>query len=249
MRRVVRTVLVIQLIALPFCLIPALASAGGQVQGQGRANSLEGGSWSMQFGITDELGLKPFNGMSVSLKRHTSARSAFRLGLNVGFDFGDGDSDQVIAEADTATNATDSNGDSNSQLVQVDLLYMRYPKPGSSVNLFLGTGPLFRYSRSEANSEISSLEPGYVYRRTSEKWSRSWQIGVLGVGGVEWFATRAISFHAEYRAAVAYSKSESDSKTDYVYSDRPSAHLVGSSSGSTWDFHGTSLAFGVSLYF
>jgi opacity protein-like surface antigen len=248
MRTPIRIALAIQLLALPFCLVPPLASAGTEAEGQGaRANSLEACSWSMQFGITDEIGLKPFGGMSISLKRHTSPRSAYRLGVNLGLDFDDTESDLVDVRADTVNYDSGDNRNANAQLVQVDLLYMRYPNPEANLTLFVGAGPLFRYSRSETERDRSYTSQGSAIREISDQWSRSWKVGVLGAGGVEWFATKVISFHAEYRASLSYGGSKT--KSEVRRPTDPTYYRKSGGSGTSWDFHGVAVTFGVSLYF
>jgi hypothetical protein len=68
----------------------------------------------------------------------------------------------------------------------------------------------------------------------------------LGLAGAEWFATRTISLHAEYRASAYYSWRE-DKKEYQTPGEDP---IVRSTSSGRWFFGGGgSVLFGLSLYF
>jgi opacity protein-like surface antigen len=88
---------------------------------------------------------------------------------------------------------------------------------------------------------------GEPFTENRNQFSRTWKIGALGVAGVEWFATKGVSFHAEYRSSLRYGKTKQESLTDRP-SD-PSYYRKDESTTSSWDFQGVAVTFGVSLYF
>ncbi|MCK4329861.1 hypothetical protein KAX02_08460 [candidate division WOR-3 bacterium] len=212
-----------------------------------RDNSLHAGSWSFQFQLEDDIGLKPFNSMIISFKRHTSRHSAFRVGLDLDIDFDDSDYDTRIEESDTNITIGEERVDKNSQRIELDLEYLNYPNAGSNINMFWGVGPLISYSRSRQERErIYSYDSG-VSITTGDRYSSSWSLGVLGMAGVEWFATRSISFHAEYRASAAYYRSKIE-QVDVDYNDQI-RRIEAETFRDGWDFHGVKVIMGISLYF
>ena len=46
-------------------------------------NSLKPGTWSVQFGISSNFTLTNYNGYNISLKRHSTDRQAWRLGIQL----------------------------------------------------------------------------------------------------------------------------------------------------------------------
>ncbi len=229
---------------------PSTLYAGDETQvTTKRSNSLYPGSWSIQFQIEDDIGLKPFNGKIISLKRHVSRTTAFRVGINLDLQNSDSDSDASSVYADTATVTNGSRREQNSQALQLNTLYMYYPNPDGSVNLFLGMGPLVRFSRGKSETEtfqtisVSSTE----YRERMTNWNRSWAVGAIGVGGLEWFATRGISFHAEYRAQFDYTSTRST--VDKIRFDVPTRIDKTEARTSAWNFDGVVVTMGLSIYF
>lgn len=226
---------------------PSPAAGADEKTGEdARANSLSPGSWSLQFQITDELGLKPFNGMMVSVKRHWSRQSALRLGVQVSAGWTsstDTDSQEV---ADTLYRSDDQSADYNYQKLTIDLSYVRYPWPGSHVNLFWGVGPLVSFSRDEQTDvtiysydDRDNLTSRYVYRR-------SWELGAVGLVGVEWFLSKNFSFHSEYRSSITYGRSIETVENSQSYMDQRS---LSERESDGWDFRGANVTLGLSVYF
>jgi hypothetical protein len=215
-----------------------------------RKNSLAPGSWAIQFQVADDIGLRPFNGMSVSLKRHTSARSAFRLAVTLDLRSEDGDSESADFQADEMKAAEFGEASENSQSGRIDLLCLRYPAPMRGVNWFWGAGPLFRFSRVDHDEKNTETLNERTLQMNSSRLTRSWGIGVLGTLGVEWFATHDVSFHAEYFASCEYASE----RTEYqLCTEGPSGttptHRNTETSEDRWLFDGANAVFGVSLYF
>lgn len=83
-----------------------------------RKNSLATGAWAIQFQVEDDIGLRTFNGMSVSLKRHTSPRSAFRLGVTLELRSNDTQAGSARFLADEMNAATSSEVDETVKVVE-----------------------------------------------------------------------------------------------------------------------------------
>jgi hypothetical protein len=154
-----------------------------------RDNSIEPGSWSIQFSIDDDFQLASFAGSAISLKRHWSEGRALRGGLSFGARTLDTDNSNITPDTSYSTTR-----DSNQGSVSTNLFYMVYPAPDREVLLFFGAGPIFSYSRTKTNYPDADRN----------NYSRIWSAGLAGVFGVEWFASRSISLMAEYTGNFSY---------------------------------------------
>jgi len=221
------------------------AGAAEEAKAAIRPNSLYPGSWSLQFQITGEIGLKPFNGMIVSVKRHFSERSALRLGVRLDFDWNSNATSALTEVADTVYDWQDLTEERDYQQFMIDLSYLRYVKPGSYVNFFWGAGPLVGFSRSTRTAERTR---GENISSTVDEYMRSWSIGALGLVGVEWFLSKSFSFHAEYRASFAYSSSVAEQNALEVHPPN-SQNYHSENEGDRWDFQSMSVILGLSVYF
>lgn len=231
-------------------ILPQTLFAENETEEQAtRCNSLAPGSWSIQFQIENDIGLKPFNGKIISLKRHIARKTAFRLGVDLDVRNSDRDDVKNSVYADTNTVTQRSHREDNKQVVQVNALFMNYPNPDANVNLFFGAGPLLRFSRIKSETESSSTQStsSVVNRYRTTNWNRSWAIGTIWVAGVEWFATRGISFHAEYRVHFDYEKTRSTSEK--VTFNEPTRIDKSEGETSMWNFDGVVVTLGLSVYF
>lgn len=187
-------------------------------------NSLDPGAWALQFRITENFTLGNFNGAGIGLKRHFSAGSALRMGVDFAFL-----NDNVEVSRDTLGTQQEL----DSQRFDIDLQYLWYPSPAAMINVFLGTGPFFEFAHTK---DVRSDESE---QRSAE--IDAWATGVSGTFGAEWFATRRIALHAEYGLTVRYRSGESTSTPNVG-----SAQVVDSTS---WRVGFDTVLFGISAYF
>lgn len=82
--------------------------------------------------------------------------------------------------------------------VRVGVLYQRYVDPDADAHLYWGVGPF-------AGWGSDSFEMMQDTRMSSNEYD-AWDVGLDAVLGVEWFATRVISFHAEYIGSAQFSR-------------------------------------------
>ena len=212
-----------------FLFLFILVMAAGVVVAQaenGRANSIEPGSWSIQFKIDENFQLTSFSGSAISIKRHWSEKRAVRAGISFGANVRDYDSDYTRPDT-MYTRTTETNGESMSASAH----YLIYPAPDKDVLLYLGAGPSFSYTRDK--NTYTSLDR-YDY-------SRTWSVGLGSVIGVEWFATRTISLLAEYTGGINYSSNISERRSETGYKTEHSRKNISASSSG--------VRFGLSAYF
>lgn len=202
---------------------------------QARDNSLEEGKKALQFGVNDNFTLSSFQGSVLSLKKHTSDGSAWRLGLSLTLDLGDNDyswweNDSLVID----------NGDNDIQKVGFDLQRIFYPNPDNDINLYYGLGPTLTYDYRKSKSFSSSSS---VLSQT--RTDRSWRVGGKIILGVEWFAGKSISLNAEYGTSLLYRYRKYT--TEILYA---SGTVRGSESKSnTFQLAPSSVRLGLSAYF
>jgi hypothetical protein len=223
---------------------PVAAPAAEEAKEDARPNSLYPGSWSLQFQIADYVGLEPFNGMIVSVKRHFSERSALRLGFRFDIDWNDEEASSTWEGSGDLNDSRESSQESNYQKITIDLSYLRYVRPGSYVNFFWGAGPLVGFSRTSQTGTNSQENES---RETNRYW-RSWSVGALGLIGVEWFLQEHFSFHAEYRASFSYGEGYAESHASQTTSSGTLNQQQLEESAS-WNFESANVILGLSVYF
>lgn len=164
-------------------------------------SELKGGSWSMQFGLQQDLVLTSFQGAIISAKYHTSDRRAIRFGLTA---YGD------VAESDqnSGPTSTPNSSRTNGQSVSVNARYLMYPVSTSSVVFVFGFGPQLGVSRSKS----SFRESQYL----SENTNTSFSGGISGSWGAEWFFKSGLSLLAEYGISMNYSRYKSTWTTESI---------------------------------
>jgi opacity protein-like surface antigen len=217
-------------------------------------NSLKDGSWAFQFQIADNFTLGAFQGTIISAKRHYSENSAIRLGTSLSFTTSDDDGTGTSLQADTIFDMSTRNGSGNGQSVQVMAQYLYYPNPLGLVNIFFGAGPQIQFSRSHTDvNQVRSVSGNFMATDNATRDTKSWAIGANALAGVEWFVTRSLSVHAEYGLLVQYVSAKETSSSESRIESPSNPPFLRSSSGELsrkgWQFSGTSVKFGLSVYF
>lgn len=219
-------------LCIPFAMVRAET-----VEVPSARNSLRSGSWSLQFEVAENFKVKDFNGFLFSLKKHTSAGKAFRLGLGVSGSISDVNLSSTFQQ-DSFFQQTSQDADLDAQSIDFVLQYLSYPSPDAEVNLFLGGGPVVRYSHSGSQSSYRGS--------TRESDQIIWVAGASGLLGAEWFATKSISFLAEYNLSLEY-QLKKRANTFRIPSNNYSAR--NEQSENSLRINPTSLKVGLSVYF
>lgn len=185
--------------------------------------TLQQGVWALQFQIKENFTLSAFEGTTLSVKRHTSATRAWRLGVSLGATFENSDSED---------------GDqSKVDRQQIALIghYLFYPTLKDPIHLYVGPGLRGAYSRASTkneqrrpNGELILLADGSVFE---------WTVGLSGTLGVEWFANKSISLLAEYSTSLSYATSGFNGDARRPSTDR-----------NTWSLRSDNVRFGLSVY-
>ena len=208
-----------------------------------KENSLESGAWALQFQITRNFALSRFEGSVISAKRHFSDKKSLRFGLNLNASISDTEQNFTRMVSDTLRETRKNDGENNTQNIELNVQYLFYPSPAKEINLFLGIGPMIGFNRSNSETGLDR-EPLNPVDSTSKRTSKRWSLGVSANLGVEWFATKSISFLAEYGLSLNYILAK-DSSTD-----RTAGTVTESENKSEiFNLNAASVKFGLSVYF
>ena len=214
-----------------------------------KVNSLEKGSWSLQFQITDNFQLSSFKGQTISAKYNFTESNAARVGITLNSNSTNNDDKQVDETYNTVSKGITDRDDLG---ITINADYLFYINPEKSINFFFGGGLLFGFSKS--NSENSNddfiRDTLYSVRKTiSDQTSNRYGLNLLA--GVEWFVNSFISIHAEYDTQFYYSKNNGESKSVSTYLNDSTRDLIRTAENSNERFSidSYSVKFGLSVYF
>lgn len=193
-----------------------------------RENSLEAGAWALQFSVEGEfIAVSSFDG-GLALKRHFSPRSALRMSVAANVNGTDHESSNGISQSIEF----DGVG------VGVSVLYQRYVDPDADANLYWGVGPSVGWGNE---SQESVRADSLVFLSEFDSWS----VGIDAVLGVEWFAARVISFHAEYIGSARFTRRKDSNEAKNGTTIDMQERTIDS-----WSIaEGGAVRFGLSVYF
>lgn len=179
-----------------------LVTLNANAQDNEPKNSLQENVWALQFQITDNLSLRAFQGLAISAKKHFSNTSALRVGVGLNITVRDDDRLHRTLPADTLRQSYNDN--SNTQSIDISSQYLLYANPDADINVFFGAGPLLRFTRNKVETEATNTMGSNSYTSKSVQNEHAWAVGASGLLGVEWFASRNISFLGEYALSFEY---------------------------------------------
>ena len=167
---------------------------------QAKENSLKKGKWALQFEVNRNLDVRGFQGQTLSIKNHTADNRAYRLGITVALEVGDGET----ARFNRGYNTRPSHIDFNSRRFDVNLQKIFYTDITAPVNIFYGIG--VATSLAHSRNEYVQI---YTYDTITENnfqssITDSWSAGVSGIFGAEWFFATNMSLLGEYSTVINY---------------------------------------------
>ena len=204
-------------------LAPAAVAAAADETTEG---PMRPGAWAIQFGIGDNFTLNSFSGGAVSVKRHSSAKLAWRAGVSFGLS-------DLSSERSTETPDTTflEEADLDVQSIGVELDRLHYFGAGPAVHPYFGYGPRGTWSSSHTSADLYDRELDY------------WSAGVGAVFGAEYRASSAIGIHAEYRASFQYVSRTQEERSLSVDAD------IRRFEDTSWTLSSGGVRFGLSAYF
>lgn len=152
-------------------------------------SALQPGAWALQFQITEDFTLDDFQGSIVSVKYHSSAKSAWRAGLELDFSSREESRERTLS----GVPQPGVNAEYSRSSATLGLQYVRYANPASKVVFLFGGGPFFGFDNRSTEYTYEEPTPSPI-----EDSRDSWSAGVSGFVGVEWRVASRIGIHAEY---------------------------------------------------
>ena len=234
MYRTTKFAMVLFLLLSLIVAIPSTASA--------RENSLKKDKWALQFEIDRNFDLNAFQGSTITVKKHSSDKSAYRLSLTTHLDFRNEATDFPINRQPAP-----GHNDLTDVKFEVSVQKLSYTNPQDDINFFWGIGPMYsyRYFLQDQDNITSDGQFQNKYKREEHTWS----LGLTGAIGVEWFATKSISFLAEYGTTAGYTERNSKTVTKYVSNGNVNYDLNSTAELSEFSFSSSQVKFGLSVYF
>lgn len=213
---------------------------------------IKNNSKALQFSALNNFTIGDFQGGAISFKYHLTKGSAIRGGVSYGVSFLDEDYAGQNTIYDTSVTTLFGKQKSNSKEISASIQYLWQMEGFYSTSFFYGAGPSFGiiYNYRFINLE----ESGPLFNETREQINkmRLKYFGASLVLGVEWFASKSISLHAEYGASLNYywSKEELNYYRDYdsglyIYKYKTNERLE----TKIWRFETRTVKLGLSVYF
>ncbi len=225
-------------------------------------HSLEAGRTALTFGLSSSSErLVSFDGSLITFKKQFSRRTALRLGLGLNVDLSDSDGDsrsEMTRIADDTVTTWDEDfqqRDNDAVGVDLDVVLIHYSGDDRPIHLYYGAGPMISYAYSRQQNRDEDVLEDYERVRVADSERTTWRLGVRCVLGVEWFAARWFSLHAEYRVRGNYYHSKLDLEqwqiSEYTEPTERIEEYLDNSSTTTkdWEIKNDGVVCGASFYF
>jgi len=207
-----------------------------------RENSLKKEKWALQFEVDRDFDLNAFQGSTITVKRHSSDKSAYRLSLTTHLDFKDESTDFPINGQPAP-----GHNDFTDVKFEVAVKKISYTNPQGNINFFWGIGPVYGYQYFLIDQD--NITSDRLFQIKYKREEHTWSLGLNGILGVEWFATKSISFLAEYATTAGYTERNSKSVRKFVSNGIVTYDIETTADLSELSFSSSQVKFGLSVYF
>lgn len=166
-------------------------------------NSLKKGSKSLQFRVTNNFTLSSFDGSDLSIKRHTSAKSAQRLGIGIIANFDSNDGGTINENG--GIRSQDSDATSSEFDISMNVLWLKYFSPDKRMSFYWGVGPSGGFTLDNGETtNTNTFQDASMSIRNVKTDRTSFSVGGDLVFGTEFFLHKKISLTAEYRSSNSF---------------------------------------------
>ncbi len=203
-------------------------------------NSLQKGSWSVQFELGTYINTTTFEAFLISVKHHFTQKSSFRLGIGYNNSNSSGEDNY---------NSIAYPSDNKNLTLNVISNFLFYPNPDSPINLYFGIGPIYKYNQQNGTDNNVFFQSNGTYANVIKNDSKSWAAGLNGVFGAEWFVIKSISIVGEYNANIMWGKTNSNKVSVNSNPVTPPITTNYSNESTTSQTNLNIVRLGVSVYF
>jgi opacity protein-like surface antigen len=221
----------------------ALALPLRSIAQQSGSKPLTENSKALQFQIGSNFTLTSFQGAALSYKHHLKPLRAIRVGSELSLSKSNFDLTEVDSVGDLETL---SKSDQTRYYVRFNTQLIWYSESYSGISFFYGVGPFLGFSKSEKKDELVSPYPGH--RTNLDETKTGWSLGLTGLVGVEWFVSKSISLHAEYRISLGYSREKREYNRTTI-SQTGKSYITGNETIKFRQLSSDGVRFGLSVYF
>jgi len=221
----------------------ALALPLRSIAQQSGSKPLTENSKALQFQIGSNFTLTSFQGAALSYKHHLKPLRAVRVGSELSLSKSNFDLTEVDSVGDLETL---SKSDQTRYYVRFNTQLIWYSESYSGISFFYGVGPFLGFSKSEKKDEWVSPYPGH--RTNLDETKTGWSLGLTGLVGVEWFVSKSISLHAEYRISLGYSREKREYNRTTI-SQTGKSYITGNETIKFRQLSSDGVRFGLSVYF
>lgn len=219
----------------------ALALPLRSIAQQSGSKPLTENSKALQFQIGSNFTLTSFQGAALSYKHHLKPLRAVRVGSELSLSKSNFDLTEVDSVGETL-----SKSDQTRYYVRFNTQLIWYSESYSGISFFYGVGPFLGFSKSEKKDEWVSPYPGH--RTNLDETKTGWSLGLTGLVGVEWFVSKSISLHAEYRISLGYSREKREYNRTTI-SQTGKSYITGNETIKFRQLSSDGVRFGLSVYF
>jgi hypothetical protein len=162
-------------------LFAALSVPAPRATAAAGPDALHGGAWAIE--LDKDMGSGAFGENEISIKRMSSASTAFRLAFGISYDGGSGSGSNVSLPSGSTVPTTRSNFNRN---YTIRLNWVHHFAMAQNFDAQLGVGPVVSfYSSSNGYGDSTGYSSTY--------WYRSTQVGGELNLGAEWFFSNRFS--------------------------------------------------------
>jgi opacity protein-like surface antigen len=220
----------------------ALALPLRSIAKQSGSKPLTENSKALQFQIGSNFTLTSFQGAALSYKHHLKPLRAVRVGSELSLSKSNFDLTEVDSVGETL-----SKSDQTRYYVRFNTQLIWYSESHSGISFFYGVGPFLGFGKSEKKDEWVSHYPGHS-RTNLDETKTGWSLGLTGLVGVEWFVSKSISLHAEYRISLGYSREKREYNRTTI-SQTGKSYITGNETIKFRQLSSDGVRFGLSVYF
>ena len=211
-----------------------------------KENSLKNGKWALQFEIDRDFDLAAFQGTTLSIKRQTADNRAYRLGLTIFLDFGDGEISRTGDGYPYVPTRYPGDRDFNTRRIDINFQRIFYTDNSAPVNLFFGVGPTASFYHTKDEIDVRNASGTLI--DFQENIANASSLGASAILGVEWFFTKDLSLLGEYGTSFTYAYSVRRQQRRYV-STSTSYSFYNHEETSSFKISSANVKFGLSVYF
>ncbi len=192
------------------------------------------GTKALQFQLGNPFSSREEQSLIFSGRYYLNTKSAIRVGLefNEGSMVNKSNSERYSPYDTSAYSSRQYDFTAMNSLL---LQYIRYRMVSSKINIYYGAGPRLSYENRYRTDQYNHNYSNYD----------AWGFGIDGTIGVEWFATKRISFNGEYGFVIRYlyikSVNTSDPGNGYYHNDGYKYYH--------FELRTLEAVFGISIYF